>query len=187
MEDQKRRIRESRGMQRSHIAAGIFVGLLLGGCAATGSSNPARTVSLPLNFAWMDAHKVEYVTTDISDPTMAQALGVNLVPRLAQAIAAPGRPSLVERVYKFVDDSQITVFQSAPTPSGPKNSEKSYSPLWRMVLVRWKQPPRARELKSEEEIFRAEDAGDLSLEVTNIVVNCPITRSIGGEAIRGAK
>ena len=45
----------------------------------------------------IDGGKVEYVTTDISDPTMAQALGLNLVPRLAEALPAPGRPSVVER------------------------------------------------------------------------------------------
>ncbi len=174
-------------MQRPLLPIGVFAALLLGGCGSIGSSNPTPTVSLPLNLAWMDARKVEYVTTDISDPAMAQALGVNLVPRLAQAISAPGRPSIVERVYKFVDDSQITVFQSAPAPTGPNNADRSYSPLWRMVLVRWKQPAFARELKSEEEILRAADAQTLSLEVTDIVANCPITRSVDGQAIRGAK
>ena len=159
--------------------------LLLDGCAAR--PQVAAVVTLPLNFAWVDERKVEYVTTDISDPAMAQALGVNLVPRLAQAIAAPGRPSVVERVYKFADDSQITVFQSAPAPTGPDNADAAYSPLWRMVLVRRTLPSSARELKSEEEILRAADAGEVSLEVTNIVVNCPITRSVDGRVIRGAR
>jgi hypothetical protein len=161
--------------------------LLAGGCASVAERHQPAVVSLPLNFAWMDARKVEYVTTDISDPAMAQALGVNLVPRLAQAIAAPGRPSVVERVYKFADDVQISVFQSAPSPTGPGNADTSYSPLWRMVLVRWKQPRVARELKSEEQILRAADADELSLEITDIVVNCPITRSVDGRAIRGVQ
>lgn len=162
-----------------------FIGL--SGCASLGGARSQAVVSLPLNFAWMDGHKVEYITTDISDPAMAQALGVNLVPRLAQALAAPGRPSVTECVYKFVDDTQITVFQSAPAPTGPGNIDASYSPLWRMVLVRWSKPGLARELKSEEEILRAADAQDLTLQVTNIVVNCPITRSVDGRAIRGAQ
>jgi len=158
-------------------------------CACAALPDPGRTplVTLPLNFAWVDGRKVEYVTTDISDPTMAQALGVNLVPRLAEAVAAPGRPSLVERVYKFVDDSQITVFQSAPAPTGPGNADASYSPLWRMVLLRWRKPSLARELKSEEQILSAVDSGELSMAITNIVVNCPITRSVDGKAIRGAR
>jgi hypothetical protein len=165
----------------------ILVALISSGCASLGGSGLHASVSLPLNQAWMDGRKVEYVTTDISDPAMAQALGVNLVPRLAQALPAPGRASVVERVYKFTDDSQITVFQSAPSPTGPTNADSSYSPLWRMVLVRWSKPALARELKSEEQILRAADAQELSLQVTNIVVNCPITRSVDGQAIRGAR
>jgi len=106
---------------------------------------------------------------------------------LAQAVPAQGRPSLVERVYKFVDDSQITVFQSAPSPTGPSNADASYSPLWRMVLVRWNKSAQAREMKSEEQILRAVDANEVSLEMTNIVVNCPITRSVDGLAIKGAR
>ena len=165
---------------------GIPVALISSGCASLGGSGPHASVSLPLNRAWMDGRKVEYVTTDISDPAMAQALGVNLVPRLAQALPAPGRPSVVERVYKFADDSQIMVFQSAPSPTGPTNADSSYSPLWRMVLVRWSKPALARELKSEEQILRAADAQKLSLQATNIAFNCPISRSVDGQAIRGA-
>jgi hypothetical protein len=45
----------------------------------------------------------------------------------------------------------------------------------------------ARELKSEEQTLRAAEAQDLSLDITNIVVNCPITRPVDGRAIRGAQ
>ena len=182
-----------RGLRRPWVARGLHTcWILLGAfavCACSSVAGPGqpRVVSLPLNDAWMDGRKVEYVTTDISDPTMAQALGVNLVPRLARAIPQDGRPSLVERVYKFADDSQITVFQSAPSPTGPSNADTAYSPLWRMVLVRWRRPSGARELTSEEQILRAADSDEVSLEVTNIVVNCPITRSVDGNAIRGAR
>ena len=160
--------------------------LWLSACSAFTGAGLAPTVSLPLNQAWVDGQKVEYVTTDISDPAMAQALGVNLVPRLAQAIAAPGSASVLERVYKFSDDAQITVFQSAPSPTGPGNADRSYSPLWRMVLVKWLRKDAVRELKSEEEILRAVDDHELSMELTQIVVNCPITRSVDGQAIKGA-
>lgn len=172
-------------MRHFRLCSSLLASLLVCACSALPDSGGHPVVSLPLNFAWVDGRKVEYVTTDISDPAMARALGVNLVPRLAQAIPGPGRVSVVERVYKFMDDSQITVFQSAPSPTGPANADASYSPLWRMVLVRWNKPSLARELKSEEQILSAEESGELTLELTNIVVNCPITRSVDGKAIGG--
>lgn len=174
-------------MRRFCWCVGMLASALVCACSSLPNPGGHALVSLPLNFAWVDGRKVEYVTTDISDPAMAKALGVNLVPRLAQAVPAQGRPSLVERVYKFVDDSQIAVFQSAPDPTGPGNADASYSPLWRMVLVRWNKSSQARELKSEEQILRAADANELSLEMTPIVVNCPITRSVDGRSIKGAR
>lgn len=172
-------------MRTTLIVAGLTGLLLMSACSSLPIKGQYPVVSLPLNYAWMDGRKVEYVTTDISDSTMAHALGVNFVPRLAQALPITGRPSIVERVYKFTDDSQITVFQSAPFPTGPANTDASYSPLWRIVLVRWKEPLSSRELKSEEQILQAADASEVSLDITNIVVNCPITRSVDGRGIRG--
>jgi hypothetical protein len=144
-------------------------------------------VALPLNVAWMDGHKVEYVTTDISDKVMAQAMGVNYVPRLADAIPSQGNRSLVERVYKFSDGSQDTVFQSAPLPAGPNNMDRNYSPLWRLVHVRRVKATLTQVLVSEEEILRAVDANEVALEITNIVINCPITRSVDGVPLTGVK
>jgi len=142
---------------------------------------------MPLNRAWIDGRIVEYVTTDISDPAMAKALGVNSVPRLADAVAAPPGRSVLERVYKFPNDEQISVFQSAPLPIGPDNRDRNYSPLWRMVLVHWIRPEAVRELKSEEALLAAEERKDLSLEVTDIVVNCPVVRGSDGAALRGVR
>ena len=114
-------------------------------------------------------------------------MGVNYVPRLSEALgSAPGR-SLVERVYKFPKGEQISVFQSAPNPVGAKNQDRSYSPLWRVVLVRWANPAAARELKSEEALLAAEERKEISMEVTEIVVNCPVTRADGGLALRGVR
>jgi hypothetical protein len=148
------------------------------------ASGPAE-VRLPLHRAWVDGRQVEYITTDISDAAMARQEGVNHVPRLAQALGGPGRPAVTERVYKFVNGEQITVFQSAPLPTGGANTDVNYSPLWRMVLVRWMRPEALRELRSEEQVLAAQERGDVTLELTDIVVNCPITRSIDGLTLRG--
>lgn len=135
----------------------------------------------------MEGRKVEYITTDVSDPAMARMLGVNLVPRLADTISGPGRTSVVERVYKFAGNEQISVFQSAPSPTGATNTDRGYSPLWRVVMVRWLRPSAIRELRSEEQVLAAADKGDLALDVTDIVVNCPITRSLDGLPLKGVR
>lgn len=161
----------------------LLLGLAISGCAHNiGQRN--ETV-LPVSRAWVDGRQVEYVTTDISDAAMAQAMGVNYAPRLRQAIGAPH--SLLERVYKFSANEQISIFQSAPHPVGALNADSAYSPLWRLVLVTWLAPHAARELTSEEELLAAEDAGQVRLELTDIVVNCPVTKAVGGEGLTGVR
>ncbi|MBV8379964.1 MAG: hypothetical protein JO369_04260 [Paucibacter sp.] len=169
------------------VTAALLTTSLMFGCTTPALVAHRAEAVLPLNRAWVDGHVVEYVTTDISDLAMAKALGVNSVPRLADAVAAPPGRSLLERVYKFPNNEQISVFQSAPAPAGPENRDRNYSPLWRLVLVRWIRPEAVRELKSEEELLAAEERKDLVFELTGIVVNCPIVRGGDGESLRGLR
>ncbi len=165
----------------------VLLALLLSACAHPRFDQGRSETVLPLQRAWMDGRVVEYITTDISDQAMATMTGVNYVPRLADALGtAPGQ-SLVERVYKFAQDEQISIFPSAPHPVGAHNQDRSYSPLWRVVMVRWANPATARELKSEEALLAAEERKELTLEVTNIVVNCPVTRAQGGLGLKGVR
>lgn len=164
-----------------------LVASLLTGCASPFFDAGRTEAVLPLSRAWTDGRVVEYVTTDISDHTMARMMGVNFVPRLARAVRTPPGSSVLERVYKFQNDEQISVFQSAPEPVGAGNLDPSYSPLWRLVLVKWSVQSKVRELRSEEEVLAAADRHELALEVTDIVVNCPVVRSRGGQALKGVR
>jgi hypothetical protein len=165
----------------------VLLALHLAGCASPLFDVGRSETVLPLSKAWVNNRVVEYVITDISDAAMAQQSGVNYVPHLRNALAGQGRQSLVERVYKFPGAEQISIFQSAPLPTGPGNTDQSYSPLWRLVLVRWVAGQALRELKSEEELFRAQDKGEVSIEVTDIVVNCPITRGADSKPLKGVR
>lgn len=160
---------------------------LLAACASPFFDAGRTEAVLPLHRAWIEGRVVEYVTTDISDRAMARAMGVNFVPRLQQAVRTPPGSSVLERVYKFDNDAQISVFQSAPQPVGAENQDPAYSPLWRLVLVKWSARSTVRELKSEEEILAAADRDELVLEVTDIVVNCPVVRGHGGQALQGVR
>jgi hypothetical protein len=180
-------LRLNQRMRRARSAALWCLSLVLVGCANPLFDAGNTETVLPLSRAWVDGKIVEYVVTDVSDRAMAEATGANHVPRLADALGAPGRRGVSERVYKFAANEQINVFQSAPVPAGPENADLSYSPLWRVVTVRWIKPGARRELRSEADVLSAEDAGDVSIEVTNIVINCPVTRGANGQGIRGVR
>lgn len=160
---------------------------LLTACASPFFDVGRSETVLPVSRAWVDGRIVEYIVTDVSDLTMARMTGTNYVPSLAFTLdSAPGQ-SLIERVYKFPDEEQISIFQSAPDPVGPESQDRSYSPLWRVVLVRWNTAAPKRELKSEEALLAAEERLEVSLEVTDIVVNCPVTRSGDGQSLKGVR
>lgn len=161
--------------------------LLFCACAAPVFDAGRTETVLPLHVAWFEGERVEYVTTDISDSAMAVEEGANYVPRLSDAIGGPGQKSLVERVYVFSKAEQIGVFQSTPRPTGGHNADLGYSPLWRVVRVHWLKPEARRELKSEEAILQSADRGEVRLEITHIVVNCPVIRSIDRQALKGVR
>jgi hypothetical protein len=147
------------------IGTALLVASLLTACANPVFDVGRTEIVLPVSRAWVDGRVVEYVTTDISDLAMARMM----------------------RVYKFPNEEQISVFQSAPSPVGAENQDRSYSPLWQVVLVKWVNPAAARELKSEEAVLAAEEKKELVLEVTKIVVNCPVTRAHGAQALKGVR
>jgi hypothetical protein len=172
------------------LALGISVGLA--GCALSPAAPADPVVTLPMNRGWIDGKPVQYVTTDVSDAQVARDVGANYVPRLADALpgagAAPGAArSLVERVYAFPGKEQFPVFQSGPSPTGADSADRDYSPLWRMVAVRWVRPAAGRELRSEEAILAAQERGEVTLTVTGVVLNCPIVRGVDGRALRGVR
>jgi hypothetical protein len=49
----------------------------------------------------------------------------------------------------------------------------AYPPLWAVVEVTWKKGTPSRLLRSFEQLQQARKAGDVSLDRTNLVVNCP--------------
>ncbi|MCZ2722547.1 hypothetical protein O1D97_13250 [Marinomonas sp. 15G1-11] len=156
---------------------GLALMVLLSAC----TNQPVKQgyVSLPVFEAWFDDKIVFYVTTDISDRKMAKEMNANYVPRLRNTIPKYPKPPSVrtalERVYAFPNSHQTrNVFPSAPDPVGAENRDKQYSPLWLMYNVVWLDSSKAYTLKSEGAIYDAEEKGLVSIERTNIVVNCPV-------------
>lgn len=146
----------------------------LAGCAAPVATREPAMVGLPLHRGWFEGREVRYVTTDVSDRQVAAEQGANHVPSLAAA-AGPGAPrGLLSRVYKVMETDQRPVFQSIPSPVGPGSQATSYSPLWRLVKVTWRAGAPRRELRSEEAILAAEERGEVRIQPTTVILNCPV-------------
>lgn len=165
----------------------LLVTSLLSACASSFFDVGRTETVLPLSRAWVDGQIVEYITTDISDPDMARMMGSNYVPRLAAAVKSEKSQSLVEKVYKFPNEEQLSIFQSAPNPVGVNNQDKNYSPLWQVVNVRWKKSAFVQVLKSEEALLAAQERNEVELESTNIVINCPVIRNAAGQKLKGVR
>lgn len=141
---------------------------------ATACASGPPSVTLPLQQGWFDGEAVFYVTTDVSDAAVARDKQANYAPRLAGAAGPTGPASPLDTVYAVTNFAQGGVFASAPEPIGPLSRDAAYSPLWRMVAVTWNDPAQAGVLKSEEQVLAAEQAGQVRLVRTNVVLNCPI-------------
>jgi hypothetical protein len=167
------------------IATLMAILTLLSACAAL--RPPGPRVTLPAFAGWYDGMRVYYVTTEITDPTMARNAGVTFAPRLEDAVPEYPKPpevrTVLERVYKFPGNEQDAVFASVPTPPGPESSDLSYSPLWLAYMVKWNDRSHIRALTSEEAIQAAADANEVTVERTSIVINCPIVWTASGGAL----
>ncbi|MDD5035647.1 MAG: hypothetical protein PHE55_12905 [Methylococcaceae bacterium] len=151
----------------------------------THAHRPMPTVELPLVKGWFDGKPVLYLQTEASDADVAKAQGVNYVPRLANAISS--QPSSVDDIYVVTNFTQSNIIASAPIPTGPTNQSADYSPLWQVTTVTWKTPSMAHTLMSEQEVMDAQAAGLVSLEQTQIVVNCPVVYSPDGGKLPNIK
>lgn len=130
------------------------------------------TVTFPIIFCWFQGQPALYIQTDASDPGLALQQHVNAVPQLSDAIKAPG--GAVDDIYHVTNFKQGNIIASAPIPTGPKNTNPNYSPLWQVTTVTWNSGIAPRVLTSEEEVKGARDNGEVTLAKTNIVVNCPV-------------
>ena len=139
------------------------------------------TVVPPVD-AYLDGERILFIHTEASDPGVAALLTkmkgspVVVVPSLAKAPKEMLAPVYVfkngvagEGPFKFQPD----VFDGAPGATG-------YSPLRELNLVTWKDAGKARELKSADEVRKAAESGEISIDRPGVVVNMPLLTWPGG-------
>jgi hypothetical protein len=139
-------------------------------------------VTLPLTPGYANGHEVLYISTEASDRDLASLMTNWTGARVAYAPSLANTPlAALSNIYAFkngIRGSGPLGFQPNVADSEPGNPR--YSPLWRIVLVQWKEGITSIELKSEQEITTALQEGKLVIEPTKMVVNCPFIRWEGG-------
>jgi len=125
---------------------------------------------------FMEGERVRFIHTEASDPEVAKLLTqmkgspVLTVPSLAKA-----PKETLANVYVFTNGVagegpfkfQPDVFDNPPGQAG-------YSPLRALVLVSWKKPETARELRSAGEVKQALAKGEIELKQPGVVINMPM-------------
>lgn len=165
---------------RKGVWIAVVVAALVTGYAGGYFWNPA---GVPPVKGYLEGHEIRFLHTEASDAKVATLLTemmgspVLVVPALAQAPQA-----MLGNVYVFANGvrkgegpfkTQADVFDRPPGPDG-------YSPLRAVNLVRWKNAPAARELRSAAEVQEAEAKGEITIERSGVVVNMPLLTWPGG-------
>jgi len=151
------------------IVAFVLVGALVSVSTASARQHPRGrqgTVTPPaIEFSYYDSHIDAYVETDISNQKLADELGINYSPVMAEE-KAHGYPPQFE-VRGPAADGQLTVFGSEP-------GEDTYTPFWDLVIVRWKAGVTPVLITVDDQVDKLEAHGKITVKRTPIVTNAPI-------------
>jgi hypothetical protein len=178
-------------MNRRNYVFSIGLALLLASGSSAFAAADAKMadvsrytrVELPLVHGWYNGQPVLYISTDTSDAGVAQQIGANYVPGLAGAIGT----SAVDDIYTVTNFSQDNIVPSAPSPTGARNTNQAYSPLWQLSTVTWAAGVTPYTLKSEADVLAAAGAKAVTVSKTNIVINCPILYTPAGGKLPGVE
>ena len=162
----------------------LVLSAMTSACASLPPERSSPRIEMPVLAGWFEGRVAWYITTDVSDATVAREKGANHAPRLADSLPPaqtsarpmPGARNPVDKVYAFTNFKQGSVFASAPRPVGHHSTDKSYSPLWEMITVTWRSGVAPRTLTSEEQVLDAQETQQVTLGYTRVVVNCPIVQ-----------
>jgi hypothetical protein len=145
-------------------------------------SNANIEIDIPMMRGFENGSEIFFIATDASDnETAAQITNqtgfrVNFAPLLADTPEnATGKAYIFENGVEGEGPLgfQLPVLNAKPGQEG-------YSPLLQINHVTWNEGAQPTELRSEQDIIAASDAGQLSIEVTDIIVNHPAVQWEGG-------
>jgi hypothetical protein len=143
---------------------------VVGASAAERSADPmgrSGNINRPAFKGFYDGRKLTFLSTDVSDAAEARMMHVNFAPllkkvpdkALADLYIVQGRHAI----------GQLPVFSAEP-------GEKSYSPLWDEVYLRWKAGVVPLLLTKDDQIEDLIKKGDLIKHEPHVILNCPIVK-----------
>jgi len=168
----------------SSLLIGVAVlSIVLSACTAATGGSSIPYVSVPAGRAYSEWKEIFFSHTETSDPGVAEKL-TNMMksPVLVVASLADVPDSALAPVFVFnngIAGKGPLGFQPDVFPSPPGSA--GYTPLRRIVFIHWADGVAPRELKSAAEVQAAEDAGEVSQDVSNVVVNMPFMVWDGGK------
>lgn len=127
-------------------------------------------VTLRVRKGAFGGNDVYFVRTDTSDKDFASKEKLVYVPKLAP-LTGDGLSGAAYVVEDGAADQPV-VFSTEP-------GRDDYTPAWTLHRVTWSGSPRV--LRSETDVRKAEAAGDLSIERTDIIFNAGIVKWSNGE------
>ena len=146
-------------------------------------SKPNIPIILPLIKGYVKGNEVFYITTEVSNKTIADHLSSLTHSRVTFTHSLNLSPqNALANIYEFKNGVKGTGPEGfQPNVADSQPGDPSYSPLWRINLVEWKPNILPKELKSESDIINAQKNDQLIIKSTNIIVNCPFIKWNGGE------
>ena len=172
--------------------------------AASGRNVSARA-SLRLQIGFARGGTALYITPEVgvnapegsalynTALAVAQGFSANFVPlnfaslpnTLPNFTALPSNTP-VRDIYVFT--TQGNVLSATPTPAGPGDTNPNYSPLWQVSLVAWNPGVTPTTLTSAGAVEAAEQAGQVTVTKTPIIVECSVIFSLApGGVLPGSK
>src|ERR687897_3739107 len=145
-------------------------------------SNANIEIDIPMMRGFENGSEIFFIATDSSDNETATQITnqtgfkVNFAPILAETPEnATGKAYIFENGVEGEGPLgfQLPVINARPGQEG-------YSPLLQINHVTWNGGAQPTELTSEQDIVAASDAGQLTIEATDIIVNQPAVQWEGG-------
>lgn len=133
------------------------------------------TFVMPFFQGWYNGTQIWWIlyfaTNDLYTTTQPPDLvNAGLFPKLISAADLSANPAFdkgAKPLYKVLNFQQPPVFSTAP-------GNADYSALWQMVYVTWNAGSTPVALMSEADVLAAQASGDVTLQVTNIVIDLPV-------------